>query len=344
MYISKLKKGIKNLSPGYFALPMSTGIITIASFLLGYHKISSIAFIINNIEIVVLSLLFILRLIYYYPSFKKDLQTPQKGAEFLTIVIAICVYGTKNILLEDNLTLVLLGWCLSFILWLIFIFSFFTALATSQHKFSLSKGLNGTWLLFVVSAQALSISGNLVASHFEFQPQVALFITSMLFLLGGLFYIIIIGLIFYRFLFLPMKPADFHPSYWINMGAAAISTLAGAILVIQLNGIEEFKHFIPTVKVMTIFYWIVGTWWIPIILYMEIWKRSKIKVSYSPDYWSLVFPVGMYTICTWYLAIILDLPVLKSIPLATLFLAFATWFITYIQLFIKSLKTYLDIE
>lgn len=341
MYRSKIKEGIKNLSPAYFALPMSTGIVTIASYLLGYHKISSIAFIINNIEIAILSFLFILRLVFYFPEFKKDLKSPQKGAAFLTIVIALCVYGTKNVMLEDNLTMALLGWSFTFSLWLVLMFSFFISLATSQKKFSLSKGLNGSWLLLVVSAQALSISGNLVAAHFHFQPHITLLVTSMLFLLGGLFYIIIIGLIFYRFVFLPMKPEDFHPSYWINMGAVAISTLAGSILVIQLTGIEGFQNFIPTVTVMTIFYWIIGTWWIPIILYMEIWKRIKIKVKYDASYWSLVFPIGMYTICTWYLAIILELPVLKSIPLATILVAWGTWLFTYIQLIIRMFNTYI---
>ena len=44
-------------------------------------------------------------------------------------------------------------------------------------------------------------------------------------------YIWIISLIFYRYTFFTMQPSDLAPPYWINMGAMAISTLAGTLLV-----------------------------------------------------------------------------------------------------------------
>ena len=45
-------------------------------------------------------------------------------------------------------------------------------------------------------------------------------------------YIWIISLIFYRYTFFTMHPSDLAPPYWINMGAVAISTLAGSLLVL----------------------------------------------------------------------------------------------------------------
>ena len=48
---------------------------------------------------------------------------------------------------------------------------------------------------------------------------------------GGMLYIWIISLIFYRYTFFPFSPSDLTPPYWINMGAMAISTLAGTLLV-----------------------------------------------------------------------------------------------------------------
>ena len=44
-------------------------------------------------------------------------------------------------------------------------------------------------------------------------------------------YIWIISLIFYRYTFFRSRPSDLTPPYWINMGAVAISTLAGTLLV-----------------------------------------------------------------------------------------------------------------
>jgi len=59
-----------------------------------------------------------------------------------------------------------------------------------------------------------------------------LFFSLVMFLIGGMLYLIIIVLIFYRLMFFAIKPEAFTPPYWINMGAAAISTLAGAMLVL----------------------------------------------------------------------------------------------------------------
>jgi ABC-type uncharacterized transport system YnjBCD permease subunit len=57
------------------------------------------------------------------------------------------------------------------------------------------------------------------------------FVALCFFLLGGVLYLTVISLIVQRWLFEPMQPEQLTPSYWINMGAAAITTLAGARLL-----------------------------------------------------------------------------------------------------------------
>lgn len=49
-------------------------------------------------------------------------------------------------------------------------------------------------------------------------------------LLGCVLYILLITLTFYRFAFFRLMPETLTPAYWINMGAVAITTLAGATL------------------------------------------------------------------------------------------------------------------
>ena len=63
-----------------------------------------------------------------------------------------------------------------------------------------------------------------------------LFFALAIWLVGGMLYIWIIALIFYRFIFLPLEPGDLTPPYWINMGAMAISTLAGTTLIAHPPG------------------------------------------------------------------------------------------------------------
>lgn len=336
-----LKTGIEIFSPDYFALAMSTGIISIASHLLGYTEISKVLFALNTIEIPVLFVLFILRLIFYFPAFKKDLSTHAKGAGFLTIVAALCILGSEYIFLKNDFRPAVILWYFSIGLWLVLLYSFFILVTINKQKPSLENGINGSWLLFVVSAQALSILGSLLQPHLNIPQDAAIFIHLFFYLLGVLFYIILIGIIFYRTTFVTMRADEFKPSYWIDMGAAAISTLSGILLIKSMGNVPEFRLYIPTIKVFSILFWIAGTWWIPAIIFLEIWRHKSISLKYNSGYWSLVFPLGVYTACTWQLGGETELSFLREISTVFIFVAWVAWLITFIAMCVKLTKTYI---
>ena len=81
-----------------------------------------------------------------------------------------------------------------------------------------------------------------------------------------MFYIWIISLIFYRYSFFAFSPSDLSPPYWINMGAMAISTLAGARMVENPPDAPFLASLLRYIKGFTVFYWATGTWWIPMLL------------------------------------------------------------------------------
>jgi tellurite resistance protein TehA-like permease len=137
-----------------------------------------------------------------------------------------------------------------------------------------------------------------------------------------------------------MKANEFKPSYWIDMGAAAITTLAGVTLVKNMSGIVTYQDFIPTIKLLSILFWIAGTWWIPVICFLEIWRLKSIHVKYNAGFWSLVFPLGVYTVCTWQLSGVLALPFLKRIPEVSIFVAWMAWLVTFTGMCIKLIKSF----
>lgn len=330
---SKLLNQIEFLPTVCFALPMSTGIISIATYLLGFHKISTLLFWINNVELILFLTLLFLRIMMYPHAIKKDFSNPSISAGFLTLVAALCIYGTKNVLVKSNFSLAFYGWSMTFLIWIIFIYGFIASNGIKKIKPAFKDSINGTWLLTVVSIQALSISGNLIASHFGIvNPDLFLFLTLGLFLLGALFYIVLISLIFYRIFFYSFQAKDFKPSYWINMGAAAISTLSGAILVKTMNDLALLQEMVAVIKVFALFFWFAGTWWIPLLIFWEIKKRRTIKVRYQAAYWSLVFPLGVYTVCTLQLGLTLDIPLFLKLASVTIWIAVAVWSITFLQM------------
>ncbi|MEO6870302.1 MAG: tellurite resistance/C4-dicarboxylate transporter family protein [Ginsengibacter sp.] len=337
----RIKTEIQTFSPAYFALAMSTGIISIASNMLGYSAISNLLFIINNMEFVILLVILILRLILFLEAFKKDLSSHAEGAGFLTIIAAACILGTEYGLLNYHIGRAVILWFFAIFAWLIIVYSFFILITIKKKKPSLESGINGSWLLFVVSVQALSILGNLVTPYLNLSIEVILFINLFFYLLGVLFYFIVIGIIFYRTTFFPMKADEFKPSYWIDMGAAAISTLAGVMLIKNMSGIESYEDLIPAIKLFSVLFWIAGTWWIPVICFLEIWRHKIIPLQYNSGYWSLVFPLGVYTVCTWQLSNVFELSFLKDIPQITIYIAWIAWLVTFIAMCLTIIKTFL---
>src|SRR5690606_19637492 len=114
-------------------------------------------------------------------------------------------------------------------LWAALVYAIFAAFTVKAEKPALDKGISGGWLLAVVATQSLAVLAALLAERSPGPRGEALdFVALSLWLFGGMLYIWIISLIFYRYTFFRLLPGDLTPPYWINMGAMAISTLAGA--------------------------------------------------------------------------------------------------------------------
>ena len=92
-------------------------------------------------------------------------------------------------------------WYVCIVTWVMLIYTFFGAATLQADKPDLAHGINGAWLIAVVATQAVSILGTLVSPKFGGNSEQILFFTLSMYLLGCMFYILIISLIFYRFLF-----------------------------------------------------------------------------------------------------------------------------------------------
>ena len=164
--------------------------------------------------------------------------------------------------------------------------------------------------------------------------EVVRFVALVMFLLGGMLYLSIITLIFYRLTFVPVTSAQLTPPYWINMGAVAITTLAGANLILAAPQWPFLAEILPFLKGFTLFFWSAGTWWIPLLLILGVWRHlvKRYPLTYEPSYWGMVFPLGMYTTSTFQFAQALRLDFLLAIPRAFIWIALAAWLITFVGL------------
>ena len=152
-------------------------------------------------------------------------------------------------------------------------------------------------------------------------------------------YVWIIALIFYRYTFFSLDPRQLAPPYWINMGAMAISTLAGTILAENAANDPLLTTIRPFVVGLTLMFWATATWWIPLLLLLGVWRHvaRHVSIAYDVVYWSAVFPLGMYTVCTHRLARVIEADFLNPIPRVTLVVALVAWAVTFLGLLHRQL-------
>lgn len=324
---SRFSDAVAELFPGYFAVVMATGIVSIAAQLLGMDAIAWPLLFVNVGAYLTLTTLLLIRIFRFFPRVRADLGDHGRGPGFFTVVAGTCVLGSQMIVVAQQFQVAAVLWFVGIGLWLLIMYAFFTAVTVKENKPELSKGINGAWLIAAVATQSISVLGTMLSGHFATYGQLVLFFSLCMFLVGCMLYLILITLIFYRFTFLDLTSATLTPPYWINMGAVAITTLAGARLILSRGEWSFLAELGPFLKGFTLFFWAWGSWWIPLLLILGAWRHlyKRFPLRYDPQYWGMVFPIGMYTACTYQLSKALDFEPLLVIPKISIYLAIAAW-------------------
>ena len=330
--VEAMRESVKGLSPAYFGMVMATGIVSIAARMLDLPQFAAALFWFNVGAYLVLWLLNLLRIAWFPELFFEDMVDHQRGPGFFTFVAASCVLGSQFVLIAEDYRTATLLLALGLVLWIGLTYTIFTAFTIKDNKPPLEQGISGAWLLAVVATQSIAVLSALIASHWEqpYKLELNFFALSM-WLWGGMLYIWMISLIFYRYTFFSFSPSDLAPPYWINMGAMAISTLAGSLLIVNSPDAPFLRSLLPFLKGFTVFYWATGTWWIPMLVVLGVWRHlyKRYPLKYDPLYWGAVFPQGMYTACTFEMARAMELEFLYVIPRFFVYIALAAWLIVF---------------
>jgi tellurite resistance protein TehA-like permease len=328
-------RSVRDLPPNIFAVVMATGIVALAVNAVGWGAGGQALFWVGAAAYVVLWVLTVSRCARHAPAVRADLGSHARAPGFFTVVAATGVLGSGCVILYEAPTIATALWAITGLLWAGLSYTVLPGLMEAEAKPEFEKGMSGVWLLIVVATQSVCVLGCLVAPHLPGDgPGPALFAALCFWLTGGMLYLWLIALIFYRIVFRPLTPADLAPPYWINMGAMAISTLGGVNLAAAARGSELLVELMPFVKGLTLMFWATATWWLPVLVMLGVWRhgRKGYPLTYDHGYWGAVFPLGMYAVCTLRLAREFHVPFLAPIGEVFAWISLAAWAATAVGL------------
>lgn len=325
-------EAVRTLHPGYFALVMATGIMSIAMNYHHAHVLSVALLWVAAIAYVVLVLLTVARSVRYRREFMADLTDPSRGFAMFTFVAATCVVGTR--LAADShyglaFTLLAIGW----VAWMVLGYVVPWTAVLGQVARPVLQHANGTWFIWVVASQSVAVLAaalqpEIAAGRSEL-ALLAVFSWSVgIFLYGAAGIFVAVRLLVY-----PLLPTDLTPPYWVAMGATAITVVAGARIV-EMADAPMVAATRGLIAGTSVFFWAFGTWLIPPLIAAGIWRHyvHRIPLRYDPTLWSVVFPLGMYGVGGHYLGQADQLPIVEYIGYVESWIALAVWAVTFLAM------------
>ncbi|HET9733110.1 MAG TPA: tellurite resistance/C4-dicarboxylate transporter family protein [Acidimicrobiales bacterium] len=314
--------------PGWFACVMASGIISVGADLLGQSLLSDISLAVAAAAALVLIPGYV-RATLHREEFRATVADPSRAMAYFTLVAGADVLGVRFAGAGHPQVAVVLG-AAAAALWLVLSYLLPWHIVISARR-PVLRDINGTWLIWVVATQSIAIVSAAISASAPTEglrralPAVAVSMWGV----GVMLYIILIVIIFLRLLLVEITPAEMGPPYWIAMGATAISTRAATgILAIHSTGSGALvRQMRPMLVDLSVILWAFGTWWIPLLVLFGVWRHvlRRYPLTFEPRLWSVVFPLGMYTVASYTLGKEQGLGFMVDIARAWLWVGAAAW-------------------
>jgi tellurite resistance protein TehA-like permease len=323
---------IATLYPGYFALVMATGIISNAMLFQSQRGVSDALLALNLVAYGLLVLMTLVRAVCFPGAIWRDLTNPRLVFAFFTAVAATDVVGV-GLHLRGFVAISLAMWFGALVLWLLLIYLAFAILIFFNNA-ERADIVFGGWLIAIVATQAVAIHGVVGAPDLGAAEPIVVLLSHALWGVGIVLYAIFIVLFAQRIFLVHVRPQDLTPVLWVVMGAAAISANAGTLLIAADPASAFVLAMRPFVDGITLMMWGWATWWVPLLVVFGIWTHGvhRLPLTYTPLFWSLVFPLGMYSLATLRLSHVADVTVLGALSLVMVWIALAAWLLTSVGL------------
>lgn len=322
----RLRREIAELSPGYAALVMATGIISTALAAFGWQLLSRVLLVVAVVAFALLLVGYGWRAVRFPGRMLRDARDPGRGFGYFTLVAAPNVLGMRLAADQHLLTASILALA-SVPVWLVLVYGIPGAMIVGRRAEPVLPRTNGSWFMWVVGTQSLAASAATIAASASDRAGWLAPVAVAFWGIGVVLYLMLAGLVMSRLLDAPVTPHALSPTYWVYMGATAITVLAAAKIVSLPAGPPVLAATRPVVSGLAFLLWAFGTWWIPLLLVFVIWRhlRHGAPLRYDASLWSMVFPLGMYAAASVNYGRATGVVFMVDIARVEIWVAFAVW-------------------
>lgn len=321
---SPIADAIEKVPAGSFAFVMATGIVASALDDVGRHHLSDLLLAISVVALVLLAVLSVLRVVRHRDAVLEDARNPVVAFGFFTVVAAVNVVGVELYSPSHPSATIVLA-LVSVPLWILCSYGLPGNFILGPQREPAAGKVDGSWFLWVVGTQSLAVAAATVGADRDSHAYAD--IAVALWGIGVLLYLMLATLVTLRLLTAPDAAGNLNPSYWIYMGATAITVLAGSTILALPADVPILVATSAVVSGLTYILWAFGMWWVPLLVVFGIWRHvvNRHPLRYETGLWSIVFPLGMFAVASMHFGAIADLPFLHTIGQWGAWIAVVVW-------------------
>jgi tellurite resistance protein TehA-like permease len=283
---------------------MGTGIVSVALALGDQPAVSDALLVVAAIIWIALGVVLLWRMLRDWPRVRAEGRSPAG----LTGVAATAVLGAR---------IVELGWrTLGAVLLVVALLAW--PLLTSVVVRRIGRRVGGDWFMVSVATEGLAVlaASIAVAEHAKWPAVLALVLAAA----GVALYPLVVVRFDARGL------AGAGGEHWVAGGSLAIAGLAFAQLAVadrRVGGLPGNSGWLADVALLL---WLGAMLWLAALVVAELrWPRPR----YHPHRWSTVFPLGMYAVSSFNVAVATGTPWIADFARGWTWIALAAWALTF---------------
>lgn len=335
MTADRVRAVVSDLPPVYFALVMATGTLSIGFHEVGRTGVSVALLVIDVLAYAALAVLTVWRVLSFRSRVAQDARNPTRAFGFFTIVAGSNVLASRLVVAElDVVAYVLLA--VGTATWLVLGYLVPWLVLVRGHGDTEASGFqraDGSWFVWAVASQSVAVAAAMLQPGAGDASHILALLAFVAWAVGCFLYAAAVVLVGLKVVLYGVTPEGFTPTYWVTMGAASITILAGVHLAAMRGAtVITVMHGLTTAA--SVMFWAFATWLLPVLVAAGWWRHvvHRVPLAYEPALWTMVFPLAMYALASMTLGDADGLAWITRVGKAELWLAAVVWLVTFVAM------------